>query len=341
MEYDYIVYIGRFQPFHAGHEATIRKALTMAKKVIVLVGSSNVARSSKNPFSYEERREMIEKTMQDDDVLVDELWDTPTDDLWVKDVGSTVRHVVTMNHSGMLEEPVIGIIGLEKDDSSYYLKRFPLWDHIPMENIGGLNATDIREILLDGCVLDKSYQHKFSVVSRETQEILDILVRTPEFLQVRDEYDHLEAYKDSYRELPYPPVFVTVDAVVVDPDGLVLMIKRGGVLGKGLFAMPGGFVEHDQTILQALAAELKEEVNLNLDDCEIISNQVFDDPNRSQRGRTITHAYLLEVSHDVAIDVREGDDAASFQWVDVGLLHPTKIFEDHRHIVKTMTGAEF
>ena len=59
MTYDYLAFIGRFQPFHLGHRHVIQTALGKARHVIVLVGSPNVARSVKNPFTYEERADMI------------------------------------------------------------------------------------------------------------------------------------------------------------------------------------------------------------------------------------------------------------------------------------------
>src|SRR3954447_25228920 len=57
--YDYLVFIGRFQPLHNGHVHVINRALSSGAKVIVLVGSANVACSPRNPFTYDERRDMI------------------------------------------------------------------------------------------------------------------------------------------------------------------------------------------------------------------------------------------------------------------------------------------
>ena len=63
---DTIVFIGRFQPFHNGHLEVIRTALSKAKKVLVLVGSSNQPRTPKNPFTFEERRNMIYRSVGDE-----------------------------------------------------------------------------------------------------------------------------------------------------------------------------------------------------------------------------------------------------------------------------------
>ena len=58
-EADFGVFIGRFQPLHMGHEHVIRTALDKVGKLIVLVGSANVARNPRNPFSFAEREHMI------------------------------------------------------------------------------------------------------------------------------------------------------------------------------------------------------------------------------------------------------------------------------------------
>src|SRR4051812_5559138 len=48
------VLIGRFQPFHQGHAGLLAKALAVAPKVVVVLGSSFHARSAKNPFTWQE-----------------------------------------------------------------------------------------------------------------------------------------------------------------------------------------------------------------------------------------------------------------------------------------------
>jgi len=52
--------VGRFQPFHNGHKALIRKAIEDCVDVVVGIGSSNAKPSLRNPFSFEERKQMVE-----------------------------------------------------------------------------------------------------------------------------------------------------------------------------------------------------------------------------------------------------------------------------------------
>ena len=58
-DYRYLVFIGRFQPFHFGHKTVIDEALKRADNVIMLIGSANLPRSLRNPFSVAERTAMI------------------------------------------------------------------------------------------------------------------------------------------------------------------------------------------------------------------------------------------------------------------------------------------
>ena len=59
LKFDFLVYIGRFQPFHRGHEHVIYEALRRAKNVIVCVGSARAPRTLRNPWTYDERVDMI------------------------------------------------------------------------------------------------------------------------------------------------------------------------------------------------------------------------------------------------------------------------------------------
>ena len=51
MQYDFAVFVGRFQPLHNGHQHVIDQALRSAKKLIILIGSADTARSIRNPFT--------------------------------------------------------------------------------------------------------------------------------------------------------------------------------------------------------------------------------------------------------------------------------------------------
>ncbi len=112
---------------------------------------------------------------------------------------------------------------------------------------------------------------------------------------------------------PYPPVFVTVDALL-RCQGRVLLIRRGHAPGKGLWALPGGFVEPNDTLWQSCLRELQEETHCTLPEerlrAALRGQQVFDHPQRSLRGRVITQAYFIDLGNDTLPEVLGGDDAA-------------------------------
>ncbi len=154
-QYDLLVFIGRFQPFHLGHQRVVHLALEQAKQVLILVGSSYQARTIKNPFTYQEREVMIQQNLDPQyigRVAIRPIRDYPYNDAkWLAEV---------QNHVDVLSQGVgtsggpkkVGVIGYEKDESSWYLKAFPQWDY---QDVGRnyedtIDATSIRNLWLTG-----------------------------------------------------------------------------------------------------------------------------------------------------------------------------------------------
>lgn len=59
------LYVGRFQPFHLGHLNVIKHGLAMCEKLIVVVGSAQESRTKKNPYTFEERADLIYGSVKD------------------------------------------------------------------------------------------------------------------------------------------------------------------------------------------------------------------------------------------------------------------------------------
>ena len=177
---------------------------------------------------------------------------------------------------------------------------------------------------------------------------LDTFRQTEAFAEMAEEARYIEDYKRAWTAAPYPVTLVTVDTVIVhaDANGVphVLLIKRGSIPGKGNYAVPGGFIEPDEYLLAAALRELREETGLALPDDEAMSRlkgrQVFDDPERSSRGRVITHAFHFEFPAGPLPDVEGRDDAAEARWVPVTELaqYHGRLFEDHGAILKHFLG---
>jgi bifunctional NMN adenylyltransferase/nudix hydrolase len=322
------VLIGRFQPFHNGHAALLAQALASAPKVIMVLGSSFHARSARNPFTWQERVAMIAGSLSDSErervefVPVRDYFD---DQRWSGQVRSQVAKIAER----------VALVAFFKDASSYYLKLFPDWPMIPVESPGVFDATAIRRIMFEAGNADTSLEALIPLVPAAVREYLRAWRLQPQFEGLVAEHKAIEAYKASWKAAPYTPIFSTVDSVVTS-GGHVLLIRRNGFPGKGLWAIPGGFVEPTERLLQAAIRELGEETQLTeaLDEA-FVGVAVFDHPQRSQRGRTITHAHHFELKGSQLPAIQAADDAALAKWVPIKELASMEeeFFEDHYHIL--------
>jgi bifunctional NMN adenylyltransferase/nudix hydrolase len=347
MDYDYLVFIGRFEPFHNGHLAVARFALTRAKKLIFLVGSADTPRTIKNPWSVAERTVMIQSALADvaGRLLVRPLRDhLYNESLWIADVQRTVAEAIKTD--GGEGAAKVGLIGKDKDASSYYLREFPQWDLVDVKHTETLSATELRRYLYEANQID-SHGGLMLIRANVPGPVFDMLEafrkNSPVFRQLVAEHHFIDTYRAAWDDAPYPPTFVTTDAVVVH-SGHVLLVRRRAEPGKGLWALPGGFVDQDETIQEACLRELREETRLKVPAPvlrgSIKGQHVFDHPERSLRGRTITHAFHFEFPAGELPDVRGGDDADKARWIPVSeaLEMSPSLFEDHLHILEFFLG---
>jgi len=349
--FDFLIFIGRFQPFHQGHLSVVRQGLREAERVIVLIGSAHRPRNIRDPWTAEERAEMIRSTVGVEDAerlltapLMDVLYN---DELWVRNVQATVQGLVTAHHAARHRQPVIGLIGHSKDHSSYYLKLFPRWGSVMADSIDELNATQIRETLfsVNDDLAGVAYLNSAAGAAALPPPVNRRLARFIEgeaYRHIREEQAFIADYKAGWAHAPYAPTFVTVDAVVVQ-SGHVLLITRKAFPGKGQLALPGGFIQPHERLADAMLRELREETRLKVPSPvlkgSIRHQQVFDNPYRSTRGRTITHAFYVELSPDTCLPkVKGGDDAKHAQWLPLASLDPRRMYEDHYDIIQEMVG---
>jgi len=179
-------------------------------------------------------------------------------------------------------------------------------------------------------------------VPRSVLAYLNDYTRGEDFKRLRDEFDFLAKYRERWSDAPYAPTFLTVDAVVVQ-SGHVLLVERKARPGMGQWALPGGFVDPAETLKEAMLRELKEETNIKVPvpvlSGSIAGQGVFDDPYRSTRGRTVTHAFYIHLKPDSSLPkVRGGDDARKAFWVPLATLDPKLMYEDHYFIIQRLVG---
>ena len=127
----------------------------------------------------------------------------------------------------------------------------------------------------------------------------------------------------------YPRPAVTADCVVItsEAEPRVLLIERGNEPFKGCWAIPGGFLNMDETTEQCAIRELEEETGLKVNKVRQIG--AYSKVDRDPRGRTISVAYLAIVEQPS--EVSGQDDAAKAKWFSTNALPPLAF--DHDEIM--------
>ena len=336
-KYDTLVLIGRFQPFHNAHLEIIKRSTALCNKLIVILGSAKQPRTYKNPFTTLERADMIRRATAGLALQITIESNTDTiynDQAWA----IRIQAIVAKN---TVHGEKIAIIGHKKDDSSFYLDMFPQWGYENVEEIEPLSAINIRDIYFREIA---NYKFLKGVIPQTTYDFLLDFSHTEHYRQIIAERMFVERYKKQYASLPYPPIFSTADAVVIQ-SGHVLLIKRRAEPGKGLWALPGGYVNAntDKSVEDAAIRELREETMIKVPAPvlrgNIVRSKVFDAIDRSPRGRIITHAFFIELPDGELPKVKGADDAEKAKWIPIAEVNSEDCFEDHYEIIQHFVGA--
>jgi bifunctional NMN adenylyltransferase/nudix hydrolase len=330
------VYIGRFQPFHGGHLAVLRTALQQAPICVVVIGSAYSARSPKNPFLYAERVAMLEHALTADErarVITVPVRDYYNEARWARAVVKVVMAAVAVH--GITKANTMSLVGHFKDNSSSYLHAFPEWQLTCVPRMGSVDAAYIRQRLFscESSQIEMTLAELSALLPPFSTDFLRAWLTTSSFTDMREEFLTLAHYRRAWESAPYPPVFVTVDSVVVC-RGHVLLIRRARAPGKGRYALPGGFIEQQETTYQAALRELHEEtqlpINAALEDA-FTQQVVFDHPARSLLGRVITHIAHFDLGEQPLPAVSGADDASAAEWITLEQLTAleNQLHDDH------------
>ncbi len=129
---------------------------------------------------------------------------------------------------------------------------------------------------------------------------------------------------------PYARPSVTVDValITIEPEPRVLLIRRKHDPFAGRWALPGGFVDQDERLIDAARRELHEETGLEYTDLEQL--HAFGDAGRDPRGWTVSIAFLARVVPELLKPVA-ADDAEAVGWHSLNALPPLAF--DHAEIM--------
>jgi bifunctional NMN adenylyltransferase/nudix hydrolase len=326
---------GRFLLPSEAHLALVREALALAPRCTVAVRRAVRAPTPANPFPWQQRMQWLQDALTSDErervsiVPLREHWD---EERLVRQVQAAV---------GTQHGPVAWATGAPPVDtldlpSGWSFATAPGADPdaalVPW--LHSLYASDDPALVL---------AQPPSPMPAKVAADLAAWTTQPSFATIRDDWRQIAHERRQWSVAPYPVVLATVDAVV-QAGGHVLLIRRGRSPGKGLWALPGGFLEPAEAVLQAALRELVEETGLpvSMRDMRLAlrGQHVFDHPERSQRGRILTQTFHFDLGDIPPPPVHGADDAASAQWVPLERLHELEmqLHDDHFHMLDVFLG---
>lgn len=171
MQYKVALFIGRFQPFHNGHLFALQESAKLAEQVVVMIANSEEQGTDKNPFSYELRREMINKVLDSttnrykiSQILP--LPDTPSDAVWVASVEQRILN------NEYRKQDVIVVSNNEWVTSLLAEAGFPVYE-TGLYNRVELEGVKIRALMRQGDVRwRKRVPASLSVIYAELEEVI-------------------------------------------------------------------------------------------------------------------------------------------------------------------------
>lgn len=332
-EFDLANVIVRSEPFHLGHKSLIDEALRVGKQVVVVLGSAFHARTARNPFTWQERADMIVSSLSVDErdrvsfVPVRDYYDN---EKWVNAVRKKVAEKAGPAHK-------VALVGHYKDASSKYLDLFRGWTVVESSLVTGLDATTIRKILFEAENLEVSMRLIAQMVPKGVLQYLKAWTNLPCYTHMVEEHSTIERERKKYPNEPY----VTCDCVVTTRRNRVLLIKRSNAPGKGLWALPGGFLDvwRRETLLQCALREGVEETGIGVLESTMEAAfrgaVTYDHPDRAVRGRTITHVHFFELDSDHDPEVHPSNETLESRFFDIADLAgmEDQFFDDHFHVL--------
>jgi bifunctional NMN adenylyltransferase/nudix hydrolase len=343
-KYTLAAFIGRFAPFHNAHKSILKKSFEVADRTLVLLGSANAPRTIRTPFTWQEREKMIRESFNYDqnqklifEPIEDRLYNNTA---WIAEIQSTVAKYERRPDK-------ICLIGHKKDGTSFYLKLFPEWDSFDVKQTLNLSSTDIRQRLFTYQTYDRDGNYLENNMCEDLPDsvrlhLFNVWRKSAEFKELKHEWDFIQDYKKQWAAAPYPPIFTTVDSVVVQ-SGHIALVERKAFPGEGLIALPGGFLNQNETLLDGAIRELYEETKIKVPEPalrgSLVTQDTFDHPYRSSRGRTITTAFLFQLRDEEKLPKLKGsDDARRAFWCPLAEVKRDMMFEDHFDIIYNLTG---
>lgn len=293
------LFITRAQPgLHYGHIDWLKQWQEhWINKWIIWVGSSNKEWTSENPFTYEERKKMIEKSAK-------ALWDTmnvevyPVPDFW--DMNLWMNHILKY-----------------LPDFDYVVSGNP-WVLESMKKSGKIPIQLEMRKMVKGSTIREMIVRKWDLSEYIPEDVIKYL----------DEIDAAWRLKKIFNQERKCP-WLTVDIVCFDKNWKLILIQRKNP--PYWVALPWWFVDVWETLVNAAKREMKEEtsVDVKIEKSDYLGYR--DEPDRDPRAHAISHAFKAEIS---SWEPKAADDAKSLVIVDPSEIEDLDFaFPDHKEML--------
>ncbi|AXH70917.1 nicotinamide-nucleotide adenylyltransferase [Vibrio phage BONAISHI] len=359
------VVIMRAQQPTDAHFYLIRKALSVAEDVLVVLGSTNRSLSTVNPFYYHQRVSLIKAGLKGleharvqfkgskDYVWLDDEWEGAVE----RTVMNHLYHIMPVAKSMSDAHKHVVLVAHKKDKSTAdYVEMFPKFkkNYVAPYLVSAGNGTDDRILLnatderrkffVDGDV-DSLYTPES--VKQALRDFMDSNREQYEYVQRR--YAQIATAKKPYAGLQWGIKFITADPLVVC-KGHVLLGKRAAGYGEGQWCIPGGYVEQDELIDDAMTRELYEETSIDIPDPAMKNahkgTRKFEYVGRDERGdfTTFCGLFVLHPSADGRLPKvkPQREEITEVRWVPFADLEglAKHMFLDHYFIIEIMRRAQ-
>lgn len=135
-------------------------------------------------------------------------------------------------------------------------------------------------------------------------------------------------YIEEYGSGPH----LAVDAMVVSSKGNIALVMRKD----GTYALPGGFVDPGETLVNASKRELYEETGIDVPKHEEPEHMgISDDPKRDRRAHIVSVAYMYQLDDEPSLKM--SDEHIGIGWFSMNQIRELKMYSDHKQIIFGMT----
>lgn len=143
---DSALFIGRFQPFHNGHLTVIKKILEHHQHIIIVIGSAQYSHEKHNPFTAQQRTQMIQTALKSEGITPDKFTIIP-----VKDTHDANWYYLLQSHL----PPYSTLYTGSEEVKSHFEAGHSTAKIVHLERIDNLSATKIRQLIKQNKPIDK------------------------------------------------------------------------------------------------------------------------------------------------------------------------------------------